>query len=210
MQEKIVAFLKEKFSPVGIILHGSRATGKAKLHSDWDFRVFVYSSDLKSYSGVFEGQNIDAEVVLLPVADEEIVDQFNSSLMNCKIVLDTEEQIQDLVDRAQVIYSKGRNLTPEQLDFRKNFMTRCVGRLEDSVGDNGIFFLRLGRDFYGRSMDWWFMVLHNEFSRPAYTALEEISKKDPEYFGWLETISGNGTNQEKLEAARKIYHRLFG
>ena len=57
MKEKLVEYLKEKYNPVAIVLHGSRANGNAREHSDWDFVVFT-TSDMNPYREVVFGTNI--------------------------------------------------------------------------------------------------------------------------------------------------------
>jgi len=42
MQEIITSHLIETYEPDAIILHGSRARGKAREHSDWDF-ILLYA-----------------------------------------------------------------------------------------------------------------------------------------------------------------------
>lgn len=43
MKDLIVAHLIETYSPDTIILHGSRARGKERAHSDWDF-ILLYTN----------------------------------------------------------------------------------------------------------------------------------------------------------------------
>ncbi len=41
MEQKIVDYILQKYNPVGLVLHGSRATGHAVADSDWDFIIFT-------------------------------------------------------------------------------------------------------------------------------------------------------------------------
>ncbi len=41
MKEKLIEFIKEKYKPVAIVLHGSRVNGYSREHSDWDFVIFT-------------------------------------------------------------------------------------------------------------------------------------------------------------------------
>ena len=73
MQEGIVNHLKEIHKPDAIILHGSRARGKEREHSDWDF-IFLYNNatDVKNGRELYRNQNIEFSVHSLANNIEDI------------------------------------------------------------------------------------------------------------------------------------------
>lgn len=209
IQSNILQFLKEKYAPEIVILHGSRAAGKNRPDSDWDIFVFT-SLDIKGGTEQFMGEQLDVQTVYMPVKIEEFVDNYGYVLHNAKILLDNEEEFgRKILEEAVQMYSLGKKLTETELTNRTNYMSRILSRMSGSTEKPELFLLYLGY-FYEKSLQYWF-ELKGKFSKPVYAAIPEIQEADPEYYALLEVLfSGHSTNAEKFLAAEKINQILFG
>ncbi len=212
IEQKIVEYIKEKYNPVGIILHGSRARGDAGKNSDWDLLVLVMDDfEQVSYGGEIDGQAIDPKIVKAPIM-EDFFKKHNylvPALSGGKILFDINENALSTINFAKKLYDKGMDLSALETENRRQFMLRSLGRLTDSLENDELFSYRLGNDFTSRAIDWWFMILNNKWSESARIALETIKKDDPEYFSWIEIILGNKDSHSKLSASESIYKKLF-
>ena len=210
MKEKIISYLKEKYNPLAIVLHGSRATNNAGEKSDWDIYIFVLElSDIDKFVGEdFEGQQLDASLIRIPL-DSELRDEFIRTSPSIQIVFDTDSVAKSLYEDLKIEHEKGLHFSEQMLLQKKTFLLRALNRLEDNVSNEASFFLRLGRDFFPRAVNWWFEILNNEYSVPLYKALPIIKEKDPSYYEHLAVLYKQGKNEEKLESAKLIFNRLF-
>jgi len=62
IEQKLVDYLKAKYSPLAILIHGSRASGFAREHSDWDFAILV-DKDTQVDREIIDGANIEVRVI---------------------------------------------------------------------------------------------------------------------------------------------------
>jgi len=204
--DHIANHLKEKYSPVAIILHGSRASGKSKPNSDWDFYVFV-NEKVNGGTEVFEGENLDVSIQYLPI-DDELIDTFGNTLLNAKILLDSPDGIaKKLIEEINLQYINGRKLTEREYLNRNNRMQRVLNRLKDNLKDDMIFFYHLGT-FYEITIRYWF-ELKAEWTKPIYEALPHIKENDEEYFNLLADLVNSHKNESKIKSAVRIYDKLF-
>lgn len=210
MEGKIVEYLKEKYKPVAMLLHGSRAIGKERLHSDWDiFMLFEDSVPKKSNREEVDGEDVEWKAFSLPVINEQIVDKFDANLQFAKVLWEKGGDGTDLLNRAKVEYAKGPNLSDEDLRRIGQFLAHKLNGMEDYLGDQFMFARHLSV-FFSRAAVLWFEILHNEFSKPYYLAMPIIKEKDPEYFKQLEILTAiNVSNEDKIKVGRQIYQKLF-
>ena len=54
MEQKLTQYIIEKYSPLAVLLHGSRASGNERPHSDWDFAILV-NEDIKVEREIVDG-----------------------------------------------------------------------------------------------------------------------------------------------------------
>lgn len=209
MEQKLVEYFKEKYNPLAIILHGSRARGMSRPQSDWD--IFLITDQPRSLAGgaeVVEGQMLDPEFLTLPLSDADI-EKHILKLRNAKILHDTDDQGKSLVDRANIKAAEGINLTKEEIENSKYFLMRVLTRLEDSIDDPFLFLYRFWRDFAPRAFKYWYEILNNQYQQPPYVARVEIKEKDPKYYEMIEPLWTSKDNKTKLETARKIFNYIF-
>ena len=86
-EQKIVAVLKEKYNPVAIFLHGSRAVGKERVHSDWDI-VMLFTGDIprKGYREEIEGEDVEWKAFNVPAEESSIHEVFDVYLQFAKVL----------------------------------------------------------------------------------------------------------------------------
>ena len=179
MLNDIVTHLKESFNPDAIILHGSRARGKERPYSDWDF-ILLYRQPATVKNGrlLFNGQNIEYSVFSLPVVD--IFRTFDTKLNKAKVISDTDDIGAELIAEATAYYNKGVHWNEEKRASHKLWLGGRLAGMRDNVG-NPLLFQKYFSDFYGRIFNYWYWLVAHQHSEPIYVAVEEIQKRDVEY-----------------------------
>lgn len=214
-QDQIISYLREKYNPVSIMLHGSRATGNSREHSDWDF--FLIVSEIDNPKGYeykeekFIDQHVDPCLLTYPIKDDFMKNKFIMISPSIKILYDTENIGKNLLEESLDLWRKGIYLSDKEKQDARFFLARCCDRLLDSYGSDNdpLFFYRLGKDFFPLAINYWFTILHKQFTLPPYTALDKINKEDPEYYMNLEVLWSNKSKEEKYKSANYIYRKLF-
>lgn len=207
MQTEIINHIKEIFQPDAIILHGSRARGKERLHSDWDI-ILLYSKHLEVKNGreMFKGQNVEYSVYILPLDD--IFEEFGTKLQGAKVLYEKDKLGTNLLKQAADYYAQGVHWPPEKVAGHNLWLQGRINGMKDNV-DNPIVFEKYFTDFYGRIFNYWYWLLKNKHSQPIYIATEEIATTDPEYYDLIAKLISSVTPVEKAEIAEEIGARLF-
>lgn len=143
MEQKIVNAIIAKYNPVGIILYGSRSTNVALEHSDWDI-VCITNSHSGSDSFSIDGEDVDLDIIKLPIDTTTLLEHFDGTLQTAKILFDTNNQARTLLDGVLVEYSKGRNLSDEKLNLRRQFLKRRLKKLTQSQDDKILYTIHVG------------------------------------------------------------------
>lgn len=209
-EEKIINYLKEKYRPTAMILHGSRVRGVAGPHSDWDF-IFLYHENLVGgFRELVEGENIEVQSELLPIADENILDKFELKLQAAKVVYEEGNEASELLVTARSIYQKGFSWPKTWPIGPDLWMKGRIGGMKDNLNDP-LLFHRYFCQFYPRAIKYWFNVLRHQYSKPEYEALPLIKEEDSEYYNYLtELVSSASSLEQKVDLAGLIRRRLFG
>ena len=202
MEQKITDHLVSKYSPVLVLLFGSRARGDSTEMSDWDFLLITEQPVVVSEKEIF-GELIDCEVISVPVNAESLVKKYDSALLGAKILFDRNGYGQDVLADLEKIYAIPKVLEEKDITERKYFLKRKLRKLEVSLTNDGVFFFELGF-VYEKAIQYWFELKHRRFKLHPKLALPEIEKEDTEYFNLLQKLYSQQTNQEKLDAAREI------
>jgi len=208
MQNKIIHRLRETYQPDAIILHGSRARGKAREHSDWDF-ILLNTQPTNVTNGriMYRNQNVEYSVHQLPVTD--IVGEFEGKLQGAEVVYENNDEGTALLQQANAIYQQGVHWTVDKVASHKLWVTGRVNGMKDNV-DNPVLFNKYYCDFYCRVFNYWYWLLQHKHSQPIYIALEEVKEKDPDYFNLVSTLAHPATPlAKKVDVAEKIYITLF-
>src|SRR3989344_9589319 len=100
-EKEIANELREKYKPRAIVLHGSRAIGKARPRSDWDvFLLFSGKIPKNMNREVVAGEDVEWKAVLLPVEDAHIQDTFGIQLQYARVLLEESGEGTELIARA--------------------------------------------------------------------------------------------------------------
>lgn len=208
MLNEIVTHLQESFYPDAIILHGSRARGKERPDSDWDF-ILLYRQPtiIKNGRLLFNGQNIEYSVVNLPVVN--IFGTFDTKLNKAKVIFDTDDIGVKLLAEATAYYNIGVHWNEEKRASHKLWLKGRIAGMRDNV-DNPLLFQKYCGDFYGRIFNYWYWLVAHQYSEPIYIAVDEIKEKDPIYFEMLgEMTNCSNSSERRVQLADKISDYLF-
>lgn len=208
MEQDITNHLRELFNPVAIIIHGSRAVGREREHSDWDF-FLIYEANAevpKNGRLIWQDQNIEHSHHTLPI--EQIEDEFGTKMQFGRVVYEKESEGTDLLAAAKAHYAKPAGWT-EQDDYNHSLWMRGrVDGMKDTV-DQPLVFERYASDFYARITNYWYWSIHDTYPKPIYFALEEIAEKDPAYYVLIEQFVHETDRTKRVEAAEEILQRCF-
>ena len=199
--------MREAFNPVGIIIHGSRAVGRERVHSDWDLcLLFTQEKELPQNGRLlWFDQNIEYTCHHVPTIDIE--GQFGVKLQFGRVLFEVNQEATKLLGEAQTLYEQPLGWGTKKEDHALWMRGRIDG-MQDTV-DQPLIFERYASDFYARITNYWYLSLYDTNPKPIYIALSDIKEKDPEYFYLIETYV-HGTNEEKVVSSEKIYQRCFG
>lgn len=207
--EKIVEVLKAKYHPVAILLHGSRAVGKERPHSDWDIlMLFDGNVPRRGYREIIDGEDIEWKAFKIPAATDSIIGIFDMNLQFARMLWEENTAGSVLLEKASVAYSRGPQLSPDDIRREKQFLDHKLFGMIDDINTPYMFLRHLGV-FFNRVSNLWFEILHNEFPKPFYIAIPEIRERDAEYSQHLEVLYSSTTSREKVDAGRWIVQKLF-
>jgi hypothetical protein len=209
MQEIILTHIKEKYQPDVVILHGSRALGKAREHSDWDF-IFLYNEESRKVANgreLYQGQNIEFTAVTAPVDD--IIETFNTKLQSARVLFDTNDQGARLLEQANEIYSQGISWSDQKIADHKLWVQGRIDGMRDNF-DSPELFYKYFSDFYQRVFNYWYWITKKQYSQPIYIALKEMAGDDKdlaELIGRL--VEAETSLEEKVNISEKIRDHIF-
>jgi predicted nucleotidyltransferase len=201
--------LRSKYSPTAVILHGSRAVGMNRPHSDWDILLlFTEKPEIALNREEIAGEDVEWEAVKIPVAENAILGTVGVELQFGKVLWEDESRAGTrLLEQAAAFYAKGVQLTEGDRAKYKQYLCHKVAGMEDDIA-TPYMFLRHQYAFFLRASNWWFEV-NGQYSKPFYMAMPIIRERDPEYHELLLTVSAAGSNETKIAAARRLVARLF-
>lgn len=206
MKEKLIEYLKEKYNPVAIVLHGSRANGNAREHSDWDFIIFTREK-VNAYRDIQFGANFEIKEVALPVNDVWSTLGFIFRKENTEILYDPENIVPELLDRNMKFFKQGNTFEEKDRLARYAFLRWAIDTIGD-YRDNDLIIFKKKSDFYDRAVPAWFRFKHKEFRPSDYVALPRIKKDDPEFYELLEVFV-NGNVDDSIKSGERMIKLLF-
>lgn len=207
IKQQITDYLIQKYHPVAILLHGSRARGLNRPNSDWDLCVFVDRDVKDDGPELWNGESLDIDVVKLPITKEVFFETFLGTLQKTEVLYEQQGAAQSVLALAEEIYEAPYDLSDKRRRNRKNYFHRLLLRLEGYVDHPVLFFYYLS-GFYENIFPYWY-ELKGRWSQPLYVAWPEIQEEDPEYAELVRVLSSTASTNEKLDAAKQINQRLF-
>jgi predicted nucleotidyltransferase len=211
LKKEIKEYLVNTYHSQTIILHGSRASNNYREHSDWDLFVFVKEDGegTKIERDIYNEQALDITIVNYPDVSDAILEKLVAVAHSIEVLYDTEAGTGNkLVEDAVEKRAKGITLSPKEKESIVIEMYKDVNNLNDLQENDGVFFFRLGRDFFRNALNGWFRVIRNEYSLPPYLSLPYIKERDPEYYSLLEILWSKKSNKEKVDAAKLIFQKI--
>ena len=211
VQEQIIDFLRQKYNPIAILLHGSRAVGKARPHSDWDIlMLFDGPVPRKGYREEIAGSDVEWKAYMLPILSESIVDVFDVYLQFAVVLWERNGEGSDLLNRAKAEYAKGpKPYTEDETSREKQYFAHKVLGLEDDKETQYLFF-RHQCVLRTLALRLWFEFRNKKFSQPLYLSMPLIQKEDPEFYNHLVSFTAQDTtSDQKIGDAKWMFSRLF-
>jgi predicted nucleotidyltransferase len=209
--QKIVDFLKENYSPIAILLHGSRAVGKERTHSDWDI-IMLFDKEVprKGYREEIDGEDVEWKAFVVPDEGESITKIFDVYLQFAKVLWEEKEVGSELLKKASIEYAKGPEPYEEdEIRREKQFFRHKIQGLIDDQDTQYLFFRHLCI-IRTLSMRLWFELLNKKFSQPLYLSMPLIQKEDPDFYKHLVSFTDFDTGPEtKIGNAKAIFARIF-
>lgn len=209
LEQTLTDHILKKYNPLTILIHGSRASGYAREHSDWDFAILV-DKDTEVEREIIDGANIEVRVLKLPFEEQEIIGDKWLALRkgNIKVVYDPQNLSEPIIEKITEYYNKPIEWTKGEIFGHKAWYRSHIDGMIDYQDDHLAFYRKLS-ELYTRSIMYWFHFLHNAYMPQVYLSLPQIEKEDPEHYELLKVLAGTYTNQEKITATEKIYNRIW-
>lgn len=206
-EEELTSYLLEKYDPVALVLHGSRANGWSREHSDWDFVLFTNKDAKPLTREIVFGANIELKQIILPVPEGKFLGFFFRT-ENTKILHDPEGIAEKLIKLNDGIVQMGNNYTAEDRIKRYAFLCSALDGIVD-YADEPMNMFDKKIDFYTRAVDSWFRFFKNEFEPSHYIAFPRIKEDDPEYFSLIEDFIYKTDADSLVLIGEQIIHKLF-
>jgi predicted nucleotidyltransferase len=209
IEQKLVQHLVQKYNPRAMLIHGSRAEGFAREHSDWDFAIFV-DKEIEGDREIIEGQNVEVRVLVLPFDENKIGDRWLVVREgNIKVVYDPENILEGIIEKVTTYYNQPLIHTEADISGHRAWYRSQLDGMIDYQNEQEAFFRKLA-ELYMRTIRYWFNFKHNTYMPQVYLSLPRIEKEDPEHFKLLQILAGNHTNAEKIGAAEKAIKSIWG
>ncbi len=206
-EQKLAEYLKEKYNPVALVLHGSRANGWSRDHSDWDFIMFT-KQDVKPLTReIIFGANIELKQVVLPVPEDKFLGFFFRT-ENTKILHDPESIAKNLLKSSDEKVKAGNQFTLDDRIKRYAFLCSALDGIGD-YSDQPLNLFDKKIDFYTRVVESWFRFFKNEFEPSHYIAFPRIEEEDPEFYALVERFVSKTDADSLVMIGEEIMHKLF-
>jgi len=208
-EQRISNFLQEKYIPDAIILHGSRASGMNRAHSDWDiYLIFKEKPAVTFHREEIDHEDVEWHGVMLPSSDNEILETFGVHLQSSKVLWEKDSIGTKLLEKAKTFYARGVRVSKSDRAKYKQYLTHKVHGMADDL-NTPYMFLRHQYAFFERASNWWF-ELRGMYRKPFYTAMPYIQEHDPEYYSLLMQICNAAvSNRDKILVAQSVVQKLF-
>ncbi len=212
--KKIITYLLGSFRDVeSIILHGSRAAGFAREHSDWDFIVLSYTQQQQEYfRHEIDGMYFEYQLYTLPIDKDDIFRVFNTKLQFSQLVFDKQHHGAKLLQDAQGFYRAGipqKFLSQDFKEYRKKNRMHIVDTLRDVINDSAMFMKKLGL-IYPQIINEWYWFKKREYPKNLYISIPQIANEDIWFSRKLEIVYMQDYSfQEKINALDEMIAYIY-
>jgi hypothetical protein len=210
MEEKLKEYFIEHYKPLAILLHGSRAVGKEREHSDWDFIFVMDKPNPEMRRKIIFGQNCEHKIFIYPFADDIVKkDAWHLREGNVRVVYDPQNICTELLAKAAAKAKDKPTWTPADKEAWSAYVLGRIGGMRDYL-DEPIAFYGKSDDLIKIAITLWFDIKKGWMNAPqVYDSLPMIKTEDPAYFSLLEIVAGNYPPAEKVGAAEKLHALIF-
>ncbi len=206
-EQKLTQYIKEKYNPIALVLHGSRANGNYREHSDWDFLMFTYKDIEHPIREIVFDSNIELKQIILPIAEDKFLGFFFRS-ENVKILYDPELMAEKFLKLNDVKVQKGNIFTDEERKSRYCFLKSALDGIID-YADSPLNIFDKKADFYTRVINAWFRFVKKEFEPSYYIAFPRMNKEAPELQFLIEKFVYENDAQKLFVIGNDILNILF-
>lgn len=199
--DEIVSYLREKYHPKAIILHGSRVRGDCFDQSDYDLALIAENPD-QIRPEFYRGCALDVGGI---APTETVLKAGQTPIWPCVVLYDDEDGLgKRLVKQTENAFKqRPLPLTREELENRHNFSKRLLQRIQGRGQDPMVRSYYLG-EFYPRVLRYW-CELNQRWTQSVHLVLPLIAAEDPGFYQSLQNL----WTEEYQEAALRIHQYLF-
>lgn len=209
IEKALTSALKAKYQPSAILLHGSRAVGTERFHSDWDIiMLFAVLPDRINDREVIYGQCVEWKAFQSAVSQPALFSTFGTYLQFARVLWEANNEGSRLLNLSRVVYANGPKLSEDYRRREELFFTHKLDGLTDDANTPELFFRHLCAIF-NLSVKLWFELIEAKYSQPLYFAIPLIRAKDPSYSAHLAALLSSHDNLQKIDAAKQMFERLF-
>lgn len=198
---EIISYIREKYNPKAILLHGSRVRGDRFDQSDYDLALIAENPD-QIRPEFYQGCALDVSGM---VPTETILKAGQTPIWPCVVLYDDEDGLgKRLLTQTEEAFKQGPlALTQEEFENRRNFSKRLIQRLQGRGQDPMIRFYYMG-DFYPRVLRYW-CELNQRWTQSVHLLLPLIAAEDPAFYQEVQAL----WTEDYLKAAFRIHEYLF-
>jgi predicted nucleotidyltransferase len=206
-EQELTEYLTEKYKPVAIVLHGSRANGMSRDHSDWDIVMFTNQDTKPLTREIVFGANLELKQIILPVPENKFLGFFFRT-ENAKILYDPQSIAKKLLELNDSKIKEGNQFTQEDRTMRYGFLSSALDGIGDYRDDPlNLFDKKI--DFYTRIVESWFRFKKTEFEPSHYIAFPTIKTEDPELYALIEEFVAKTDADDLGVIGEEILKKLF-
>lgn len=211
--DKIIDCLKNEFDVKALILCGSRSVGDYKENSDWDMKAFVKDTQKHVKENRYPKiDGIEIDCTFHKLDSRFSWDEFGRKLRFSEIVFDNEFHIAKKVrDQAMKEYEKGPAKWTKQFALgRIEKVKRYENKFKDCLEDNNHaeLFQRIAWHFLENTYTWRYGIRGEWEPRPQQM-FDDIKKRDPQFYKYLQKVFTSTTNEEKVDALHQLHKYFF-
>jgi predicted nucleotidyltransferase len=207
IEQELTDYIVEKYNPIAVLLHGSRASGNAREHSDWDFAIFV-TEKITANREIIKSQNIEIRVLVLPIPDKIDNQWLVLRQGNVKVLYDPQNKTLDVIKKVTGFYSEPLDFSEGEFYGHGAWFRSQLDSMIDYQNEQEAFFRKLS-ELYPRVIMYWFHFIKHTYMPQVYYSLPILQTEDLHYFNYLKILAGNFSNEEKIVAAENIYKRIW-
>jgi len=210
LQTIITAQLCRQYRPAAVVLHGSRALGMQRRHSDWDIFLLFHELPAQAFHREeIAGEDVEWQAVKVPVADQALLKTCGVVLQFARVLWeDASGAGSTLLRQAAAFYARGVALTDADKAAYRQYLIHKAHGMEDDANTPWLF-LRHQHAFLERATNWWF-EMRGEYKKPLYVAMPIIHAQDPAYHDLILQLARPGPNNDKVLVAHRLIAHLFG